>query len=295
MWRNMPATRALLILSLLAGACGSPARASRASAPAGPVETRDIVYSTTDGVASSLDLYRSAAPGPAPVLVYFHGGSWTTGARPRAASSFRGFLDLGFSVVSVDYRLSGVAPAPAAVQDARCAMAWVKANAERFGFDTTRVVAYGTSAGGQLALMTTMLPAPWADELPRCHNLPRVAAVLDYYGPVDVGEFAAKSANTRKWLGQGEAAAEMARAMSPLRYVRPGLPPVMIIHGDADPTVPHEQSVRLRDALSAAGVPVEMYSVPGGLHGNFSDSEKLRVMERTAAFLRARGIVPPAP
>ena len=281
--------RAHLTLMLVVAACAAPAQTP---APIAPVVTREITYTTTDGVASQLDVYQNGTS-PAPVLVYFHGGSWTTGARPKAASSFRGFLDLGFSVVSVDYRLSGVAPAPAAVQDARCAMAWAKANAERFHFDTTRIVAYGTSAGGQLALMTAMLPAPWEHDLPQCRNLPRVAAVLDYYAPADVPGFAAKSTNTRKWLGDGPAGEAMGRMLSPLGYVHDGLPPVMIVHGDADPTVPYEQSVRLRDALIAAGVRTRMYTVPGGLHGNFSDTEKVRVMDAVAAFLREQ--ILPAP
>jgi acetyl esterase/lipase len=256
-----------------------------------PLEVRDIHYTTADTVNAVLDLYQSRTAGPSPVLIYFHGGSWTTGARPKSANSFRGFLDLGFSVLSVDYRLSGVAPAPAAVQDARCALAWVKQNAGRYGLDTARVVTYGTSAGGQLALMAAMLPVSPSLDTPQCRDLPRVAGVLDYYGPADVAAFALRSANTRRWLGDSTRLAETGRAMSPLSYVRAGLPPVMIVHGDADPTVPHEQSVRLRDALAAAGVPVRMYSVPGGLHGNFSDEQKRAVMAEVESFLRERGIL----
>jgi dipeptidyl aminopeptidase/acylaminoacyl peptidase len=106
-----------------------------------------------------------------------------------------------------------------------------------------------------------------------------------------VGAFALRSANTRKWLGDSTRLAEIGREMSPLSYVHAGLPPVLIVHGDADPTVPHEQSVRLRDALLAAGVPVRMYTVPGGLHGNFSDEQKRVVMAEVERFLRERGIV----
>jgi acetyl esterase/lipase len=254
---------------------------------------RDIAYAATTDSSRRLDLYQRPGAAPAPVLLYFHGGSWTTGARPKAASSFRSFLALGFSVLSVDYRLSGVAPAPAAVQDARCALAWVKANAGRYNLDTARIVTYGTSAGGQLALMAAMLPRSNDIDAPRCGAVPRVAAVLDYYGPADVGAFALKSRNTLAWLGGPERRDSVGRAMSPLAYVRAGLPPVLLIHGDADPTVPHEQSVRLRDALVAAGVPARLYTVPGGLHGNFSAEQKQAIDREVAAFLAEHRLVGP--
>lgn len=257
-----------------------------------PLEVRDIPYAGTSDSSRRLDLYRQPGSARAPVVLYFHGGSWTTGARPRAASSFRSFLALGFSVLSVDYRLSGVAPAPAAVQDARCALAWVSANAERYGFDTTRIVTYGTSAGGQLALMAAMLPSPHATDASTCGDVPRVAAVLDFYGPADVAAFAERSRNTLAWLGGPERRDSVGRAMSPLSYVRAGLPPVLLVHGDADPTVPHEQSVRLRDALVAAGVVARLYTVPGGLHGNFSPEQKLLVDREVAAFLAERRVAP---
>ncbi|HET6232220.1 MAG TPA: alpha/beta hydrolase [Longimicrobiaceae bacterium] len=276
----------LLGLALLFSA--APIRAQMAP----PAELRSIAYTAADTVNARLDVYRSSAASPAPVLVYFHGGSWTTGARPKAASSFRGFLELGFSVVSVDYRLSDVARAPAAVQDARCAMAWVKVNAARFGFDPERIVAYGTSAGGQLALMTAMLPARNDVDLPQCLDVPHIAAVLDYYGPADVPGFAAKSEKTRVWLGDGAAGEEMGRRLSPLRYVRPGLPPVLIVHGDADPTVPYAQSQQLHAALTAAGVPNRLHTVPGGLHGRFTDDAVRDIIADVGAFLAEQKILP---
>ncbi|MEO7457127.1 MAG: alpha/beta hydrolase fold domain-containing protein [Gemmatimonadaceae bacterium] len=99
--------------------------ASCAVAQQPPRTFRDITYSTTSGIESKLDLYQNSSVARAAVLVYFHGGSWTTGERPKSVSSFKAFVALGFSVLSVDYRLSDVARAPAAVQDARCAVAWV--------------------------------------------------------------------------------------------------------------------------------------------------------------------------
>jgi dipeptidyl aminopeptidase/acylaminoacyl peptidase len=83
----------------------------------------------------------------------------------------------------------------------------------------------------------------------------------------------------------------MARRMSPMSYVRAGLPPVFIVHGDADPTVPYAQSVALEAALRGVGVPVGMYTVPGGLHGNFSDEQKKIIMARVATFLSEQHLI----
>ncbi|HEX8430287.1 MAG TPA: prolyl oligopeptidase family serine peptidase, partial [Longimicrobium sp.] len=103
--------------------------------------------------------------------------------------------------------------------------------------------------------------------------------------------FAAKSARTLTWLGGPAAADSMGRRMSPLTYVRAGLPPVLLIHGDADPVVPFAQSERLRDALTAARVPNRLVPVPGGEHGKFSDEQKERIIREVAAFLGEHGVL----
>ncbi len=257
-----------------------------------PLEYHNITYASTNDVPSLLDVYQQPDTSTAaPVLVYFHGGSWTDGDRPKTASSFREFLALGFSVLSVDYRLAAAARAPGAVQDARCAMAWLKANARKYHFDTKRVVAYGTSAGGQLALMTALLPAHSDIDSPSCSDIPSIAAVIDYYGPADVNDFASKSAKTKTWLGDSIPQAEMGKRMSPMSYVRSGLPPIFIVHGDADPTVPYAQSVAFEAALRRVGVPVALHTVPGGLHGKFPDEQKRIAMTRLEAFLVDQHII----
>lgn len=268
------------------------ASAPLAAQSGAPIEHRDIVYVTTDGVASHLDVYQQRSTTPVPVLLYFHGGAWTTGQRPAAASSFGSFLKLGFSVVSVSYRLSGVAPAPAAVQDARCAVKWVHDNAARYGFDPNRIVVHGTSAGGHLALLTAMLPPRWKRDLPQCADVPRVAAVLDYYGPTDLLGASAVSRRTREWLREG--GDRLGRELSPIAHVRAGLPPVLIVHGDEDPTVPREQSVRLRDALARAGVAVRLHTVSGGGHGKFEPAQRATIARTVADFLREQRILPAA-
>lgn len=231
---------------------------------------------------------------PAPVLVYFHGGGWARGERPKTASSFGSFIRLGFSVISVDYRLTAQANAPAAVTDALCALSWAKANADKYHFDASRIVAYGTSAGGHLALMAGMLPRDTAIADPKCGPVPRLAAMLDHYGPTNLGaafKTQRPSASLVNWLGPVKDPAALARQMSPINYVRADLPPVFIVHGTLDPTVPYAQSTLLFEALQASGVSVEIHTVQGGAHGKFTDEEKKATNVAVKAFLLSNGIL----
>lgn len=254
-----------------------------------PIEHKDIVYRQIGGHDLKLDVYEQPGSQPAPVVVYWHGGAWWKGERPATYGSFRALLGMGFSVVSVDYRLTDVALAPAAVEDVRCSLAWVKKNAAEYHFDAGRIVAYGTSAGGHLALMAGFLPPKNSIDPPDCGDIPQVAAVMDYYGIPDVkavitsGIPLAKS--TVRWLGNGPDLLARAARMSPASYLRSGLPAVFIAHGDADPTVPYQQSIDLKTSLETLHVPVTMVTVPGGVHGQFPPDQTLRINEALQKFL----------
>jgi dipeptidyl aminopeptidase/acylaminoacyl peptidase len=88
-----------------------------------------------------------------------------------------------------------------------------------------------------------------------------------------------------QWLGSLPDRHAVADRVSPLTYVRSGIPPVLTIHGDADPTVPYTHAVRLREALDRAGVPNRLHTVPGGGHGNFSVEQYQQVYETVRQFL----------
>ncbi len=287
-----------------------------------------------------VDVYQVPSSQPTPVVVQFHGGGWIRGDRPNSFQSFRAFLSAGMSVVTVQYRNAKDAPAPAAIEDVRCAMAWVKANAAKFNFDLNRVVTYGGSAGGHLALMAAYAPASF--DPPGCTDQPKVAAVLDFYGSTNLAEGLTESGSsgfTHQWLGTqlplapeaapaGEppasapgASAEgnpkvmadarppvvrprwpepdaatilKAKEMSPLTYIRPGLPPTFIVNGDSDHTVDPTQSAELKKALDAAGVPNGQDLVLGGGHGGFSKEETDKAMLLCLRFLEAHGVLPAA-
>ena len=260
-----------------------------------PETTKDVVYLQASGQDLHLDVYRNTAfEGPRPVLVYIHGGAWWKGEKPASWGGFRAYLAAGFSVVTVEYRLTDVAPAPAAVQDVRCALSWVKANAKTYGFDAKRVVPYGTSAGGHLALMAGMLPKKNDIDLPACRDQPKVAAILDFYGPYHLkpelpGAF--KSPSTARWIAGGPEA--LWTSMSPAAYVRKGQPPVFIVHGDADPTVPYEASTSLKADLDKAGVVNRFHPVPGGVHGKFPKDEQVKVEQDALQFLTTTAVLSP--
>lgn len=269
-----------------------------------PMATKDIVYVSPDtpGYAPKsqvLDVYQNAATAldaKAPVLVYMHGGAWNHGERPASWHGFRAWIAAGFSVVNVEYRLVDVAPAPAAVQDTRCALNWILRNAATYNFDTARVVTYGTSAGGHLALMAAVLPADNDIDLPQCKAQPHIAAVLDFYGPYHLERSAPgafPSPSVARWMGPDPQPTLEAKehAMSPSTYVRAGIPPVFFAHGDADPVVPYQSDIEKKKDLDRAGVKNQFDTVPGGGHGKWSAEENQRVELDSLKFLRNLGII----
>jgi acetyl esterase/lipase len=188
------------------------------------------------------------------------------------------YLRRGLAVVSPDYRLATAAPAPAAVDDCQHALEWVGAHGSEYGLDPQRVVTVGASAGGHLALMMAFAP----------ESRDRVRGAIDLYGITDVPPLLA-TPDVRpwatEWIGKGADAQALARRMSPLSLVRAGLPPVLIVHSDADAVVPYDQAERLARALRAAGVSVDLVTLPGGLHGFLTSSEHARLEENVLAFL----------
>ena len=263
----------------------------------------NLTYLRAGGLDLTLDLYQARGDGPMPTLIYFHGGGWTNGSKESSALTFLPYLEMGWSVVNAEYRLADVAHAPAAVEDCRCALRWVYRNAERYNFDVGRIVVTGNSAGGHLSLTTGMLTdaagldrqcpgdrnRAWSTGTTSLAEL-KVAAIINWYGITDVvglmhGPPGSSGNFTEAWLGSGSDREEVARRVSPLTYVRAGLPPVLTIHGDADPIVPYDQGVRLHAALDEAGVPNQLLTVPGGGHGGFSVAENIRIYAAIRAFL----------
>jgi acetyl esterase/lipase len=261
----------------------------------------NLIYETAGGWTGKLDLYLPHNPsGPVPAYINFHGGGWVSGSKDEVALDVLPMLAMGFAVVNVDYRLARTAQAPAAVEDCRCALRWVVRHAAQYGLDARRLVVGGMSAGGHLALMTALAtPADGFDRLCPGNEDLRVAAAVSFFGITDVPDLLS-GANQRDfavgWLGGLPQRDAIARAVSPIKHVRADAPPVMLIHGDADPVVPYAHALRLGAALAAAGVPHQLLTVRGGKHGDFGGDDMVRALHAIRAFLVAHRVLPqPAP
>jgi acetyl esterase/lipase len=252
--------------------------------------TPNVTYITASGTELKLDFYRPAqASGPLPTAIFMHGGGYRVTSRKEASAlSVMPYLQMGWNAVNVEYRGSGIALAPAAVEDARCALRWVINNAKEYNVDTERIIVTGQSAGSHLALMTGLAPASAGFD----RNCPgaaplKVAAVVSWYGVFDYTTLVddPKRDYAITWIGGQPNYKDVAARVSPMTYVRAGLPPVIAIHGDADPIVPYDQEVREIDSLKKAGGVAELVTIPAGGHGNFPRDEVLRAWTAIEAFL----------
>jgi len=262
----------------------------------------NITYLTASGYESKLDVYRRRdVQTPQPTLVFYHGGGWIAGTKEAAAMSIMPWLEMGWNVVNVEYRMARVALAPGAVEDAQCALRFVVNQAKNYNIDTNRIVVSGESAGGHLALAVGMIPAS-AGFTNICAgggftgsdtSIPKVAAIINWYGITDVVDMLGgpnARAYAQEWLGSLANREAVARSVSPITYVRADLPPILSIQGDQDPIVPYSQNVRLRDALVKAGAKAELLPIPGGGHGNFKPEERTKIYLKIREFLAKNGL-----
>jgi acetyl esterase/lipase len=262
----------------------------------------NVTYLTSTGYESKLDVYRRRdVTTPQPTLVFYHGGGWIGGTKEASFMSIMPWLEMGWNVVNVEYRMARVALAPAAVEDALCALRYVVAQAKTYNVDTNKIVVSGESAGGHLALAVGMIPTT-AGFTSVCAGggftgsemaVPKVAAIINWYGITDLNDML-NGENARsyavQWLGSAANRDALAKSVSPITYVRSGLPPILSIQGDADPIVPYSQNVRLRDALTKAGASNELFTIPGGGHGNFKADERTKAYVKIREFLMKNGL-----
>jgi acetyl esterase/lipase len=260
----------------------------------------NITYGVANNFDLKLDVYHSReAKSPTPVVVMIHGGGWLVSNKDDYVLTAGPYLAMGFSVVNVEYRSGKVSLAPASVEDCACALRWVARHAKDYNFDLDKIILTGPSAGGHLALMTGMAPASagFASECAFQDDpnspAPKVAAIINLFGITDVVDLL-QGPNLRtyavSWLGSAPGREDLARRLSPLTYVRPGLPPILTIHGDADKVVPYSHAVRLHEALTKAGVRNQLLTIPGAGHGWLTAEQDLLAFETTRAFLESLGI-----
>jgi acetyl esterase/lipase len=266
---------------------------------AGVKSHRDLIYVEGGHERHKLDLYLpEKAGGPLPLIIWVHGGGWQNGSKDGCPPLRGGYIERGYAVASINYRLSGHAVFPAQIEDCKAAIRWLRAHAKEYGLDAKRFGVWGSSAGGHLvALLGTSGEVKEFDVGAHLDQSSRVQAVCDYYGPTDFTVFvstpgyerhATADAPEAKLIGGAvlENKAKAAR-VNPITYVSKDDPPFLIVHGDQDPTVPINQSQLLFEALKKTGVSAHFHTIHGAGHGGpgFAGQD---ISEMVAAFFDER-------
>ncbi|MEY2521909.1 MAG: hypothetical protein QOJ66_474 [Ilumatobacteraceae bacterium] len=277
----------------------------------GVVVHHGVEFATVEGFRPLLlDLYLPVASGPCPAIVYLHGGGWAVGTRRRFGRALASWsptaLDrvaqAGFAVATIDYRLSGEARFPAQLHDVKAAIRWVRGESPGLGIDPGRVISWGESAGGHLAMLAGLtgdrsdLEGSIGEHLDQSSA---VSGVIDWYGPMNLlslGSHHPPGSDKRpddadSWEStmvgvplQTDPARSL--AASPISYVHRDAPPVQIHHGNADTLVPYAQSVEFAEALRAAGGTVELITVEGSDHFWIGAPDLAAIFESSLAFAR---------
>jgi len=280
----------LLLAAAAISGCGqaaaSTAQATSGGVPTAPAPTPGrsgpgttlgaVTYCTVGGVALTMNVWlpQGRTP-PHPVAVMVHGGGWEHGdAGPsnRLSPVESGLVGQGFVVASVNYRLAPQYVWPAQIEDVKCAIRYLRASAATYGIDTTRIGAWGSSAGGHLvSMLGTAGPSAGYDVGQYLDQSSAVQAVVDEWGPADLtapgwGPYASQVITQVFGVAPGQPSSVL-RAASPVAYVAANDPPFLIIQGVADSTVPASQSQEFAAALHSAGVPETLVMVQNAGHG----------------------------
>lgn len=209
---------------------------------------------------------------PMPVVVYIHGGGWQNGSAERGIGQLAGFARRGYFGASIEYRLSDEATFPAQIEDAKCAIRFLRAKAAEYNLDPDRIGVWGGSAGGHLAALLGTSGGIKELEGSGGHATfsSRVQAVCDWFGPADLAlmlEPSSPKAVAKMLGGTPAKIKEHVAAASPITHVSKDDPPFLIMHGDQDPVVPFRQSVLMHEALKKAGVESTLHIIAGAGHG----------------------------
>lgn len=243
----------------------------------------DVIYTKINTWEGRMDLYTNPSSAPTPIVINIHGGGWNHGVK-ESQTSFGFFFRNGIAVANVEYRLVDVSPAPAAIEDVRCALVYIFEHAKELNIDTSKIIVMGGSAGGHLALMTGLLGndkkfdsnCVFKEEI-------KVAAIIDKYAPTDLTLLMRGS--VKRWLGNAYGDKGFVESVSPIYHVTRNSPPTFIIHGTEDPIVPFQQSKNLYEKLKKYHVKTEILPIEGGAHGKFSKEQRTFISTRLKRFL----------
>jgi acetyl esterase/lipase len=275
-------------------------RPVRAADPPAEVEfRRDIEYGRVGDEPLKLNLsIPKGATGRLPAVVVIHGGGWRHGDRALHDDLTWRFAKEGYVSATIGYRFCPKHVFPAQVEDVKCAVRFLRANAEKFGIDPDRIGAVGFSAGAHLSMMLGTMDA--ADGLDGSGGSPgfssKVQAVVSFFGPTDFDLPATDAALPlfEAFLGgTREEKREECRLASPVTYVNKGDAAMLLLQGTNDPLVPHAHATRMADAMQAAGVPGRVELIVGAGHG-WGGAELVRSADAMTAFFAERLKAPAA-
>jgi acetyl esterase/lipase len=254
------------------------ARSLAADPVPNPVVTHTgVEFARPDNVPLLMDIQVPAVAEKPPLVMLIHGGGWSGGSRKNHRLSW--LSQQGLAVASIEYRMSQEAVFPAQIHDCKGALRWLRAHADQYGYDSTRVIVAGDSAGGHLATLLGLSSGVSELEGETAGHLDQsteVLGIIDYYGPADFITRAKVQPETceepkgtvyRLLGGKVSENLSLATLASPITHVTPNSPPLLIVHGDKDLTVPLSQSELLRDRYQANGREVQLYVKSGGGHG----------------------------
>ena len=257
----------------------------------------ELVYARDGQRAMHLDLYRPAKPPRdlLPAVVVLRGGGWQHGDSKGFAFIASALAQAGFAAACVQYRTSQEAPFPAAVQDAKAAVRWLRANAEAYRIDPDAIGAIGGSAGAHLAAMlaTSAAAADLEGDGGNAGVSSRISAAVAMAPAVDFVDLTpypkVALMAMEPFLGAPlERHLDERRRASPAGYVTREAAPILLIHSDVDPGPPYGQSLLMRDKYRAAGAHAELLTIPGGPHDPWNYQRWFPlIMERAIAFLKA--------
>ena len=236
--------------------------------------------------------YFEADTAKKPTIVFFHGGGWIRGQKESFVyeSFFLNFIKQGWNVVNVEYRL-GNNTAPKAVDDALCVLAWIAEHAGEFHIDTERIVLYGVSSGGHLALS-----AGFMNYVPESHPCAigdriNICAIINWFGVTDIRmhydhKIEKELENTvLLWVGKEDRIDEISEKYSPINYVSKNSPPVLSVHGEADGDVIYKHAHTLHQLLDEVPVKNKLVTLKDGRHMGFTREQFQFIYEQIFLFL----------
>jgi acetyl esterase/lipase len=224
-----------------------------------------VQFATVDGQSLVADLYLPKGKGPFPSVIYLHGGGWRNGNRSQLHRQAELMAEHGFMGMAFEYRLAPAHPYPAALEDARTAVRWLRRHAGEYNVNSDHIAAVGSSAGGHLAAMLGVNSVT-ASGRHRNDDDASVQAVVAFNGIFDL-EAMPPSTMMSDLIGANCAAAtSQYREASPIDHVHPGLPPFLILQGTADTTAPFAQADAFVKPLQQDGDTVQLFAAEGAPH-----------------------------